>query len=189
MIGAWKGKFGDQYTERNADQKGREIMFLRILESLPVLPESILEVGSNRGLNLDVLSTLLDARLIGLEPNEFARNQNQHETIDATAQFIPCFDNSMDMVFTCGVLIHIPPDELKKACDEIYRVASRYIVCIEYFSDKLEEIEYRGQKGLLWKQDFGSFWMDNYPLKLLDYGFFWKRTTGLDNLTYWIFMK
>lgn len=189
MIEAWKGKFGNDYTERNTNSKGREIMFLRILESLHEIPKSILEVGSNRGLNLDVLSGLTDARLIGLEPNEYARSQIKHEAIEGTAQFIPVFDNSVDMVFTCGVLIHINPDDLKQACDEIYRVSSKYIVCIEYFSDKPEEIEYRGQRGLLWKRDFGSFWMDNYKLKLVDYGFFWKRTTGLDNLTYWIFMK
>ena len=72
----------------------------------------------------------------------------------------------------------------------MYRVSNRYIVCIEYFSDKPEEIEYRGQSGMLWKRDFGSFWMEQHPdLKLLDYGFFWRRATGLDNLTWWLWEK
>ena len=164
-------------------------MWGEILDSLPDLPKSILEVGANIGLNLTALNSLLDAHLIGLEPNGKARSQIYFEAIDASADLIPLEDESVDMVFTCGVLIHISPDNLKKSCDEIYRVASRYVVCIEYFSDKPEEITYRGKTGLLWKRDFGKFYLDNYDLKLIDYGFFWKEDTGLDNLTYFIFEK
>ena len=71
-----------------------------------------------------------------------------------------------------------------------YRVTRRYIVCIEYFSDKPEEIPYRGHDGVLFKRDFGGFWIDNFPdLETRDYGFVWKRVTGLDNLTWWVFEK
>jgi len=164
-------------------------MWRKILNSLPELPSKILEVGANIGLNLDVLSGISNAELIGLEPNDIARSQIKHNSLNGTADSIPLEDNAVDMAFTCGVLIHVPPDELKKACDEIYRVSSRYVVCIEYFSDKLEEILYRGQMGLLWKRDFGKYWKDNYKLSLIDYGFLWKEETGLDNLTYFIFEK
>ena len=93
-----------------------------------------------------------------------------------------------DIVFTCGVLIHIHPENLLDAMKEIYRVSKKYIVCAEYFSDKDEEINYHGEDGLLFKKDFGSFYLDNFPnLKLIDYGFSWKRVTGMDNLTWWIF--
>ena len=188
-IDVWKGKFGDDYTERNQNTQGRKEMFTRILDALPVLPDSILEVGANRGLNLDVLHNIIKARLIGLEPNDSARQYIKHEALDGTAQQIKLPDKSVAMVFTCGVLIHIPPEELHIVCNEIYRVASRYIVCIEYFSDKPEEVQYRGYDDMLWKRDFGSYWRDNYPLKLLDYGFLWKPVTGLDNLTYFVFEK
>jgi len=189
VIDAWRGEFGNEYTERNIEGSGREIMWQRILNVLPDQPENILEVGANIGLNLDVISGFLNARLIGLEPNPVARSQIAFESIDGTADLIPLEDNAVEMVFTCGVLIHVPPDNLKKACDEIYRVSSRYIVCIEYFSDKPEEIIYRGQTGLLWKRDFGKFYLDHYDVSLIDYGFFWKEATGLDNLTYFIFEK
>ena len=44
--------------------------------------------------------------------------------------------------------------------------------------------------GKLFKRDFGSFWWDLYPdLKLVDYGFFWKRVAGLDDFTWWLFEK
>ena len=99
-------------------------------------------------------------------------------------------DESFDLVFTSGVLIHIHPDNLLSSCSEIHRVTRRYIVCIEYFSDKPEEIHYRGHDELLFKRDFGSFWLDNFPdLETRDYGFAWKRVTGLDNPTWWVFEK
>lgn len=189
-IDYWKGANGNAYTERNSSIDGRVGMFSEILEKLPVLPRSLLEVGANRGLNLDAISSLLNARLIGMEPNSQAREQMAHESLDGIAQNIPLPDNSVDMVFTCGVLIHVPPPDLIQTCNEIYRVASKYIVCIEYFADKLEEITYRGQNGLLWKQDFGKVYLDMFPeLRVLGWGFFWKPMTGLDNTTYWIFQK
>ena len=61
---------------------------------------------------------------------------------------------------------------------------------IEYFAAEPEEKRYRGQDGLLFKRDFGAFWLEMFPeLELIDYGFFWKHATGLDNLTWWLFRK
>ena len=94
------------------------------------------------------------------------------------------------MAFTSGVLIHIHPDDLLDSMGEIHRVAKRYVVCIEYFSDKPEMIPYRGHDDRLFKRDFGSYYLDNFPdLSVVDYGFSWKRLTGLDNLTWWVFEK
>lgn len=186
MIKEWRGSFCHEYIKRNQSDKGRMEMWSKILNSIK--PKSILEVGANIGLNLDIINNLIDADLIGLEPNDKARKQIAFNTLKGTADKIPLEDNAVELAFTCGVLIHIPPDDLEKACNEIYRVSSRYIVCIEYFSDKLVEIPYQGYNDMLWKQDFGKFWM-NYGLSLIDYGFFWKPATGLDNLTFWIFEK
>ena len=43
---------------------------------------------------------------------------------------------------------------------------------------------------MLFKRDFGGHWMDLYPdLRLVGNGFFWRRSTGLDNITWWLFEK
>jgi spore coat polysaccharide biosynthesis protein SpsF len=87
-------------------------------------------------------------------------------------------------------MIHIPPADLDQSCREIYRCAKSYIVCIEYFSDKPVALDYRGHDDLLFKRDFGGYWLDLFPsMTPLKWGFAWKRTTGLDNLTWWIFRK
>lgn len=189
----WVGEFGDSYIERNGDKtiQSRAAMWRRILRD--ITPGTILEVGANIGLNIRALQKVTGARLLAVEPNNAARRVLKTVTDDAydgTADKLWLANDTVNLVATCGVLIHIHPDDLADACAEMYRVSNRYIVCIEYFSDKPEEIEYRGQSGMLWKRDFGSFWMEQHPdLKLLDYGFFWKRATGLDNLTWWLWEK
>lgn len=198
----WRGEFGDAYTERNLISpeflSARIALWGRIMDTLAGAPPgSILEVGANLGINLQALGYLTSAELFAVEPNALALAhllENQvvpaNNTHDCLAHHLSFPDRSIDLVFTSGVLIHIHPENLLQSCSEIYRVTRRYIVCIEYFSDKPVEIPYRGHDGVLFKRDFGSFWIDNFPdLKTRDYGFVWKRLTGLDNLTWWVFEK
>lgn len=49
---------------------------------------------------------------------------------------------------------------------------------------------YRGHDDRLFKRDFGGYWLDHFSdLWTVAYGFAWKRITGLDNLTWWLFEK
>lgn len=198
----WRGDFGDAYVDRNsadaATLRARVELWSRVLAPTKgAPPASMLEVGANIGINLRALRCVTGADLWAVEPNTKARGVLVDEgvvgadrVVDAIATSIPLADGAVDLAFTSGVLIHIHPDDLLRSCREIHRVSRRYIACIEYFSDKPEEINYRGHDGFLFKRDFGGFWMDSFPdLQLLDYGFTWKRATGLDNLTWWIFEK
>jgi pseudaminic acid biosynthesis-associated methylase len=198
----WRGGFGDSYSDRNDANveriHSRTGLWAQILKSTDgAPPQSILEVGANIGNNLRALGNLTNAAFHALEPNQHARDIMVSSGVtaaanvyDGLARSIPLPDSAVDMAFTSGVLIHIGPGDLLPSCQEIHRVARRYIVCIEYFSDKEESIKYRGQDDVLFKRDFGGFWLDNFPdLRVLDYGFAWKRLTGLDNLTWWVFDK
>ncbi|MEK9662643.1 MAG: pseudaminic acid biosynthesis-associated methylase [Alphaproteobacteria bacterium] len=201
QVAFWRGTFGDEYADRNDASAealaSRTTMWRRILEPLDAPPRSILEVGANIGLNMRALAALTDAELHAVEPGAKAREILKacgalppDHVVDSTAAALPFDDGAVDMAFTSGVLIHIAPDDLLPACREMHRVSGRYIVCAEYFNPVPAEIEYRGHNGFLWKRDFGSFWLDNFAdLELVDYGFFWKRATGLDDLTWWLFDK
>lgn len=203
QLEAWAGQFGDEYLDRNdyEDWKmelGTEA-FKRILGDLEI--KSVLEVGSSIGLNLIFIDTLLKgrAKLFAVEPNRkaFERlhsrpNQLKLEKAwNCDAFQLPLEDSSMDLVFTTGVLIHIDPEDLGRAADEIVRVSRKYVLCMEYFSDTPVEKTYRGEKGLLFKRDFGAFYQDRYPdLKCLRYGFLWKRELPVfDNVNWWLFEK
>jgi len=198
----WRGEFGNTYTDRNSSEaaqlRARVAMWAPMMASLVgAPPRSILEVGANIGNNLRALRQLSDAEFFALEPNEKARTILVDEGVvpaanvrDGFAASIDFADGAVEMAFTSGVLIHIHPDDLEASCREIHRVSSKYIVCIEYFADKDEEISYRGHAERLFKRDFGGYWLDTFPdLRVIDYGFAWKRLTGLDNLTWWVFRK
>ncbi len=199
----WRGGFGDNYIGRNeadeAQLQARRAMWRGIFDAIPqgAAPASCLEVGANIGLNLRALKAVKEMDGFALEPNAAARARlvtdkvvPSERVMDGSADAIPLKDNAVDLAFTCGVMIHIPPDRLLGSCTEIHRVATRYIACIEYFSVEPTSITYRSRDDLLFKRVSGDFWMSNFPgLELLDYGFFWKRATGLDNLTWWLWRK
>ena len=198
----WRGDFGNDYIDRNSATAGqlraRVALWARVMNRVVgTPPKSILEVGSNIGNNLRALRTLTGAEMYALEPNADARRSLIDDGVvpaanamDGFAASIPMPDDAVDMAFTSGVLIHIHPDDLLASIREIHRVARRHVICIEYFSDKPEMIPYRGHDDRLFKRDFGSYYLDNFSdLRVVDYGFAWKRLTGLDNLTWWIFEK
>lgn len=202
QIDLWTGDFADAYIVRNEVTDGslgpRRLLWQRILSALDSESvTSIVEIGSNIGLNLRVLGEFTKADLWAVEPNAKARSRLAEDRVlptdrvlDGTASSIPLGDATVDLAFTSGVLIHVHPDQLSESCAEIYRVAGRYIAAIEYFSPEPTSVAYRGHDGQLFKRDFGAFWLDQHPdLSLVDYGFFWKRASGLDNLTWWLFKK
>ncbi len=191
----WTGDFGNQYVKRNANSDTGRYEVWKML--LPRNVESVLEVGANIGLNLEAIGRIRDIELFASEPNELAREElvaaNLMPERNITADFARKLrwpDNVADLVLTCGLLIHIPKDDLVASMKEIYRCAKRWIICAEYFAPQEEMISYHGKPNALWRRDYGSLWLDQFPDLRCDHvAFAWKRMTGLDNLTIWVLEK
>lgn len=158
-LGTWAGEFGKEYTDRNQYDPALRVEGFK--QMIPFDARYILEVGSNYGNNLAAIE-MLGKTAIGVEPNEYALNKGQallRKIIPGNAYKLPFADNSFDLVFTCGVLIHIPPDKLREAMGEIQRVTKKYILTIEYMGkdeaildDKGMKL-YRGQTEMMWKRE------------------------------------
>ena len=193
LEGLWSGEFGDDYVERNkAASEGRRPFWEHVLGAIEA--GSALEIGCNVGGNLRWLAELLGAENVaGVDVNERALEVVRSEVpgVDArvaSARELPFADDSFDLVFTTGVLIHQSPDELPRVMDEIVRCSRRYVLCGEYRADELEEIPYRGQRGALYKQDYGRLYQERFPqLRLLEEGFLPKSEGVWDDVTYWVF--
>lgn len=194
----WTGDFGVDYQRRNMQTSpgvpARQCVWEKLM---PADCKSVLEVGAGCGENLEAIAQFSDAKRYAVEPQEFAREQMYHKSVvdsrdtrSSLADSIDFPDNVADLVFTSGVLIHIPTDKLLSSMREIHRVAKRWIICGEYFAPSQEMIPYRGHNDALWRRDYGSLWLDNFPdLTCTQTLFAWKRTTGLDNITFWVFEK
>ena len=160
--------------------------------------KTVLEVGCNIGRNLDQLS-LSGIRLVpsAIEINrdalEFAKSKH---TLSydwcGPVQEAQLPSSSFELVFTSGVLIHIPPNDLISVMSKMYTWSSKYILIAEYFSREPVSIEYQGRSDTLFKRDFGSVFMDSFSCKIIDYGFLWGRiydVAGFDDVTWWLFEK
>lgn len=165
----WRSAFGREYTDRNDQEKRERVTsWQRLLEGIQ--PKRVLEIGCNVGWNLEYLRRLGAEELFGIEPQAYAvsraRARNPvFNVLQGTAFDLPFKDGFCDLVFTSGVLIHISPDALGSALDEMYRVSARYIVCIEYGAPTTNEQEvlYRGHQAALWKRDHGAIWQRRFP--------------------------
>lgn len=190
----WESEFGKDYTNRNiVDWRIRLPAFKRILEGLSI--SRVLEVGCNRGHNLVALSEFLETSdLVGVDPNrhavEIARSSSlKVGFLYGHAYDLPFKDRIFDLVFTAGVLIHIPLNNLPIALSEIYRVSKRYILAIEYFADEETVIHYHGHNDLLWKRNFLRHYQTQFPDLLLVRDGFLSFEEGFDRTHYWLFEK
>jgi len=163
----WRSEFGREYTDRNDHAKPeRVIAWRRLLDGIS--PARVLEVGCNVGWNLEYLRELGIPELYGIEPQGHAvaraRQRNPaFGVLQGTAFELPFRDSWFDLAFTSGVLIHIAPSTIGAALDEIYRVARRWIVAIEYDHPTEQEVSYRGVAAALWKRDHGALWQARHP--------------------------
>jgi pseudaminic acid biosynthesis-associated methylase len=193
-IELWEGSFGDEYVVRNdADFTPRREFFLDLFGRYPI--DSILEVGCNNGMNLDIISeTLMSANNAwGCDVNQKALNllHTRHKELNAvwcSGYELPFKDYFFDCVMTCGVLIHQRPQEVESMMQEIMRVSSKYVLCMEYANDQFEEIPYRGNPEALFKGPYGSIYQNRYGMKLKETGFL-DSSKGFDRITYWMLAR
>jgi pseudaminic acid biosynthesis-associated methylase len=191
----WEGEFGNAYTDRNViDWHLRLPAFRHMLEGLSI--RRLLEVGCNRGHNLLALAEILgiEAEIVGIEPNhyalEHARAASPHiAALYGYAQDIPFKNGYFDLVFTAGVLIHIPLADLAGVLAEMCRVSRRYVLSIEYFAEEDTAIPYRGHDDLLWKRNFLLHYQNHCPELALIRSGYWEADSGFDRVHWWLLEK
>jgi pseudaminic acid biosynthesis-associated methylase len=178
----WSGEFGDGYLNRNNSEQlvvSRMVHFGRFLRSAPHLT-SIMELGCNVGMNLQALKRLnpafdLAAYEINPKAAQIARDLGVAEVTTGTVIEPIATGRTYDLTFTSGVLIHINPDALGDVYDNLFRLSKRYILINEYYNPTPVAVEYRGARDRLFKRDFAGELIDRYGLRLLDYGFLYRR--------------
>ena len=157
----------------------------------------ILECGCNVGRNINFLNkTLPNAELSVIEISDEALKitKNKYKIYkDFNGPILDCkFKSEFDLVFTMGVLIHINPEQLIDHMRKMYNFSKKYILIGEYFNRTPVSLEYQGHKDKLFKKDFGKIFMNEFNLKLIDYGFLWGHkydNAGFDDITWWVFEK
>src|SRR3990167_10812992 len=145
----WTGQFGKTYTDRNnlgvqgmQDLAKKNFghsqsqLYRQLFQGIRI--NTVLEVGCNVGYQLGILKKLKpNYKLTGVEPQAYAlklarKNYPQITFVKGNIFNLPFPDNSFDLVFTKGVLIHIHPQDLLRGLKEIHRVSKHFIAGLEY---------------------------------------------------------
>lgn len=178
----WSGDFGNGYLSRNDSEQlivSRMVHFAKFLKSAPGV-KSIMELGCNIGLNLQALNRInKDFELSAYEINPIAAGKAKElnvasVTCDTIINKIKSA-RTFDLTFTSGVLIHIDPAHLEDVYQNLYDLSARYVLINEYYNPTPVMVEYRGAKDRLFKRDFAGELIDKFNLRLIDYGFLYRR--------------
>ena len=195
----WQDDFGNQYVDRNVGQPlvaANLALFAKALTRAGRIDSLVELVGTNAGNNLQALRQQLPrCELFGVEINACACAQAQPLDI-AQIWHGSLFDfpreRSFDLTLSKGVLIHLAPELLAAAYDQLYALSQRYILIAEYYNPVPVEVSYRGNSGKLFKRDFAGEMLDRYAdLQLLDYGFGYHRDPQfpVDDITWFLLEK
>ena len=117
----------------------------------------------------------------------YAIQENRHRypkcewTLDNVCADLHYGDSTYDVVFTYGVLIHIPPEDIETALNQMYRISSKYLLFAEYQSSDTKEIKWHGKDEALWKAPFHNIVQTQFPgIKTIDNG-----VMGVSNEVHW----
>lgn len=194
----WSEQYAEDYIKKNAEfDTGLALeAWEKMLASTSGIT-SLLECGCNIGRNIDSLERVLPSAsksIIEISKPAFDFVSSRHALAQKFNGSIleSSLEGSFDLVYTMGVLIHINPDELLANLQKAYNYSNKYLLFGEYFNRKPIMLDYQGQKNRLFKRDFGKLVVENFSVKLLDYGFLWGHiydAAGFDDITWWMFEK
>ncbi|MEB3295256.1 MAG: pseudaminic acid biosynthesis-associated methylase [Synechococcales bacterium] len=191
----WAGEFGNAYTDRNqVIPVQRQPFFAQILSQMEAV-QTVCELGANRGHNLAAIAALNpQLQLTGVEINPIAwaalKQVCGESAIQTSIQdFYP--QEPFDWVFTCGVLIHLNPDDLPRVYQKLYQLSNRYILINEYFNPTPVELNYRGNTGKLFKRDFAGEFLAAHGdrVRVVNYGFLWQVMHPSWDNTVWTLLE
>ena len=185
----WKGVNGDAYVARQKVQPADRMPLLEMVLGI-TQAKSVMDVGCSEGWNQRALY-LIDSKLptqgVDINVGALAKAREVGMTVsicraqDVAEQF---GNGCADLVVHSGVLIHVPPADLPATLRAIFDAARRFVLAIEYDANREEEVNYRGQDGLLWKRPFGMLY-EELGMHVIAKG----PAVGYDRCNYWLMGK
>jgi len=196
----WSSHIGEAYRKENDSFSSDigvaawDVMFSKISKDDI---QSYLECGSNIGRNVGLLHRLIPHATanvveINSESLQICRDRWNISSCYLGSISTAQFNQKFDLVFSCGVLIHVNPEDLLASMKSMFELSSRYVLIAEYFNRDPVSIPYRGAEQKLFKRDFGKLFLENFDVNLVDYGFLWSyifEQGGFDDVTFWLFEK
>ncbi len=135
-------------------------------------PQTILEAGCGFGRNLQFLigQGIDPKKLTGIDFSS-PLLQKARQTLSSAVklnqgklQRLPYKKNQFDLVFTHGVLMHLPPSQIKTALGELIRITRSWLILIEEVTPGSNPCKIN---SFTWSHDYVGL-INQYNLKILD---------------------
>lgn len=143
----WVQDYKDSVNHLHRDK------LVEIIEDLH--PHSVFEIGASCGPNLKRIEKVLPTCLLkGIDVSPLVVEQAMYdglEIAEGDVLDIPT-TGKFDLVLCDAVLMYVEPKDIKKAFDEIDRIALKYIVLVEWYNESLMGVE----KDYHWARDYKS---------------------------------
>lgn len=128
-------------------------------------PGSILEVGCGFGRNLEYLIDRgVDPKILtgtDISRRLLRRVNLPVRLVRADARNLPFVDRQFDLVFTHGLLMHLPPGRLAGGLSELIRVSRKYLILIEEVRSRPKQLNY-----FTWAHDYDKI-IASLPVKIV----------------------
>ncbi len=149
-----------KYTDENENIQGEQSKFIHFL-SVALGVKKICEIGCNIGNNLSNFPKNFE--VYGFDMSKYALEKAKKRYPSFKFEIgnmnkIPISDSFFDMVFTRGVLIHIPNMEIDAGLKEMIRISKKWIMNLEYFGKDGEMIKWSRGDELLWYRNMKERW-------------------------------
>ena len=132
--------------------------------------QSVLEIGCSTGNDLKGFAE--DFKVHGIDLNDTALDKARTKL--GTFNFqkgsiadLSFEDSSFDLVFTRGVLIHIPTKDLDNVLKEFVRISKKWILNFEYFGEDGKMIKWKRGDDLLWYRNMKERWK-NFDVNIIN---------------------
>jgi len=150
-----------QYTSDNENKQQDDLSKFIYFIASALGAKKICEVGCNVGNNLSSFTTNFDIH--GVDMNKVAlerarKTYPNFKFIQSDIKKTLFSDSNFDLVFTRGVLIHIPKKELDTVLNELLRITKKWIFNLEYYGIDGEMIKWKRGDDLLWYRNMGENW-------------------------------
>ena len=130
----WNGDIG----YRSPGYRDFDINVIKEAVILLMKPESVLDIGCAYGYSVGRFNDLgIKAR--GIDISQYALSQApdycKPYLVHAPAWDIPFKDKEFDVIFSSGILEHVPEDKMEHTVAEIVRVSSRGVIGVSCLDD------------------------------------------------------
>lgn len=189
QLDLWSGSFGEEYSRRNIEYNFDSKRLLRMKEIFKKMLSythditRILEVGCNSGHNFSAIQQLGKFELVGIDPQASALRKGKEHGITTTLIHgnvfnIPFFDDYFDLTFATGVMMHISPNKITHALNEIKRVTQKYFFTMDYYEENEVAVKnYHSLDDMLWRRD-----MNTYMSKVSNTKLIWEEVISFNQI-------